>query len=247
MKAKIAVLPGDGIGPEIMEQGVAVMQAICKKFGHEFSYKYVPSFSLIWIIKWYEYIFYSGDIAFAGETWPQAETIIRTFWRNAKGRDLQYPFHDDNFINYYDDTKGLNTGFSKELRNKNNGSNFHGILSFLYINALKSIISAAKFIYSHLDEFQKSIKQHNTIDFVEKISWCEMLLNGADSWGQYSWGGCSLIYNGDIAERLCSPSEFKKCREGERRPNAREEWLDTQARALYQACNRIKRIVANYN
>ena len=40
MKAKIAVLPGDGIGPEIMEQGVAVMQAICKKFGHEFSYKY---------------------------------------------------------------------------------------------------------------------------------------------------------------------------------------------------------------
>lgn len=40
MKAKIAVLPGDGIGPEIMEQGVAVMQAICKKFGHDFSYKY---------------------------------------------------------------------------------------------------------------------------------------------------------------------------------------------------------------
>lgn len=39
MKAKIAVLPGDGIGPEIMEQGVAVMQAVCKKFGHEFSCK----------------------------------------------------------------------------------------------------------------------------------------------------------------------------------------------------------------
>lgn len=39
MKAKIAVLPGDGIGPEIMEQGVAVMQAVCEKFGHEFSCK----------------------------------------------------------------------------------------------------------------------------------------------------------------------------------------------------------------
>lgn len=73
----------------------------------------------------------------------------------------------------------------------------------------------------------------------------KMLLNGANNWEQYSWGGCSLIYNGDIAERLCSPSEFKKCREGERRPNSREEWLDTQARALYQACNRIKRIVHN--
>ena len=75
----------------------------------------------------------------------------------------------------------------------------------------------------------------------------KMLLNGADSWGQYSWGGCSLIYNGDIAERLCSPSVFKKCKEGERKPNASEEWLDCQARALYQACNRIKRIVAKYN
>lgn len=39
MKLKIAVLPGDGIGPEIMKQGVAVMDAICKKFGHEVSYK----------------------------------------------------------------------------------------------------------------------------------------------------------------------------------------------------------------
>lgn len=75
----------------------------------------------------------------------------------------------------------------------------------------------------------------------------KMLLNGAESWSQYSWGGCSLIYNSDIAERLCSPSEFKKCREGERRPNSREEWLDTQARALFQASNRIKKIVNNYN
>ena len=39
MKLKIAVLPGDGIGPEIMKQGVAVMDAIAEKFGHEFSYE----------------------------------------------------------------------------------------------------------------------------------------------------------------------------------------------------------------
>lgn len=39
MKLKIAVLPGDGIGPEIMEQGVAVMDAIAQKFGHEFEYE----------------------------------------------------------------------------------------------------------------------------------------------------------------------------------------------------------------
>ncbi len=39
MKLKIAVLPGDGIGPEIMEQGVAVCSAVAQKFGHEVSYE----------------------------------------------------------------------------------------------------------------------------------------------------------------------------------------------------------------
>lgn len=39
MDFKIAVLAGDGIGPEISEQGVAVMSAVCKKFGHKVSYK----------------------------------------------------------------------------------------------------------------------------------------------------------------------------------------------------------------
>lgn len=67
------------------------------------------------------------------------------------------------------------------------------------------------------------------------------LLNGARDWREYSWGGCSLIYNGDIAERLCSPSELKRCRGGEWRPNRREEWLDVQARALYQAFRLICR------
>ena len=38
MKLKIAVLPGDGIGPEIMKQGVAVLDAVAAKFGHEFEY-----------------------------------------------------------------------------------------------------------------------------------------------------------------------------------------------------------------
>lgn len=66
-----------------------------------------------------------------------------------------------------------------------------------------------------------------------------LALNGAENWEEYSWGGSALIYNGDIAERLCAPSELKKTRGGERRPNSREEWLDTQARALYQAFRRL--------
>lgn len=38
MKLNIAVLAGDGIGPEISKQGVAVMAAVCKKFGHEVNF-----------------------------------------------------------------------------------------------------------------------------------------------------------------------------------------------------------------
>lgn len=40
MKLKIAVLPGDGIGPEIMKQGVAVVNAIADKFNHEVEFVY---------------------------------------------------------------------------------------------------------------------------------------------------------------------------------------------------------------
>ena len=40
MNLKIAVLPGDGIGPEISVQGVNVMNAVCNKFGHKVSYEY---------------------------------------------------------------------------------------------------------------------------------------------------------------------------------------------------------------
>lgn len=81
------------------------------------------------------------------------------------------------------------------------------------------------------------------LDLTESKKVRAALLNGAANWSQYSWGGCSLIYDGDIAERLCCPSELKKTRNGERRPNSREEWLDVQARALYQAANRICRLI----
>ncbi|MFT6882888.1 MAG: 3-isopropylmalate dehydrogenase [Marinoscillum sp.] len=38
MDFKIGVLAGDGIGPEIVEQGIKVMDAIGAKFGHNFNY-----------------------------------------------------------------------------------------------------------------------------------------------------------------------------------------------------------------
>ena len=61
------------------------------------------------------------------------------------------------------------------------------------------------------------------------------MLNGASTWQQYSEGGCALIFNRDIAERLCTASELKKTDNGRKRPNPGEDWIDCQARALYQA------------
>ena len=70
-----------------------------------------------------------------------------------------------------------------------------------------------------------------------------LLLNGADDWGQFSYGGCSLCADYDIAKRLCTPSAFKKSKEGQYNPNKYENWLDCQTRALRQAERRIKIIL----
>ena len=67
------------------------------------------------------------------------------------------------------------------------------------------------------------------------------ILNGAFDWQQYSEGGCALIYDEEIAGRLCSPSELKRVKGGERAPNSRETWLDCQARALFQASRLVHR------
>jgi len=81
------------------------------------------------------------------------------------------------------------------------------------------------------------------------------LLNGASDWKEYSYGGCSLIYNEDIAERLLTPSELKKfyyedCSlikfNNYKNPNKKEDWMQMQARALFQAMMLII-VEFNYN
>lgn len=63
----------------------------------------------------------------------------------------------------------------------------------------------------------------------------ETLLNGADDWNAYCYGGGALIYDGDIAKNLCTPSELKRTDNGNKAPNNREGWQDVQARAYFQA------------
>ena len=40
MKKKIAVIEGDGIGPEVTKQAIRVLDAIAASFNHEFEYSY---------------------------------------------------------------------------------------------------------------------------------------------------------------------------------------------------------------
>ncbi len=42
MNHSIALLPGDGIGPEIVDQAVKVLQSIARKFGHTFEFTEAP-------------------------------------------------------------------------------------------------------------------------------------------------------------------------------------------------------------
>ncbi|OGG26403.1 3-isopropylmalate dehydrogenase [Candidatus Gottesmanbacteria bacterium RIFCSPLOWO2_01_FULL_39_12b] len=40
MKKTIAVLPGDGVGPEVIEEAIKILKNIAKVFGHEFMFEY---------------------------------------------------------------------------------------------------------------------------------------------------------------------------------------------------------------
>ena len=40
MRFNLAVLPGDGVGPEVTEEGIKVLTAIGKKYGHDFRFTY---------------------------------------------------------------------------------------------------------------------------------------------------------------------------------------------------------------
>lgn len=87
-------------------------------------------------------------------------------------------------------------------------------------------------------EIVESTEKHLTMDNIK-----EAILNGAESYYAASMGGNFLIYDIDIAERFCSQSELKRTKNGEKEPNARESWLDLQARAAFQVELLIKKAI----
>lgn len=103
----------------------------------------------------------------------------------------------------------------------------------------KGVKSYAEMLVCKLEEIADYKGTPGVISAESKADFEQILLNGADNWNAYSYGGCSLIWNEDIAKTLCTPSELKRTKNGQNDPNSRETWCDVQARALSQAFSLI--------
>jgi len=115
----------------------------------------------------------------------------------------------------------------------------------IYMNQLKKLLNNHK-TRSAWDKGVKAFAFDLLEDLNERGHGADIaeftLLNGASNWSQYSYGGCAFIYDADIAERLCTPSELKSRKGGDWQPSKNDTWLDVQARALGQACSLILRL-----
>lgn len=120
---------------------------------------------------------------------------------------------------------------------------FHLIRALDYIDArrLRSSWDNGVRLYSHeliQNLFYWTISMSHKLDGIAEAE--EKALNGASSWEQYSQSGFSLVANEDIARRLCTPSELRRCKGGLKNPNSNEDWIDVQARALFQAWEMVR-------
>ena len=126
----------------------------------------------------------------------------------------------------------------------------HNILSSPeYISDMRAYISdierkrgqwnkaTAYYAYFLLDSYIEICKWHaDQNEAIPPLS-LDLVLNGASGWRQYSYGGCALVYDGDIAKVVFTPAQFAKWEQG--RKVTAEPLLDIQARALADACKLV--------
>jgi hypothetical protein len=109
--------------------------------------------------------------------------------------------------------------------------------------ALKARGAWARAVAEDARELAENIETEETPKELEAA-----LLNGAENWKEYSYCGCALVYDEQRARHYCNKSELQNVtsrKDGsiKQMANARENWLDVQARALFQACELIKEII----
>ncbi len=86
--------------------------------------------------------------------------------------------------------------------------------------------------YKHLEE---------TAELQEPVTEKD-LLNGAQDWNEYSYGGCALVDDSEICETMCTPHDQIRYDYGNSPFRRGEEWLSVQARALRAASGLVMRI-----
>lgn len=74
----------------------------------------------------------------------------------------------------------------------------------------------------------------------------KILLNGDENWYQYSCSGRVYVCYNEIAGALCTPSEYRKTKGGEKRLHHSKSWLVVQAQALLQAERLIISIIRDF-
>ena len=120
----------------------------------------------------------------------------------------------------------------------------------IYTNELRKLVAeipntsaykrgVQKYAVELLDNLEEMARIYKRLpkDENELESW---LLKGARNWENYSYRGYSLKSSRQIAERLCTPSEFKRKDGGRIAPSRHDNWFNEQAKALCYAYLRIK-------
>ena len=134
-------------------------------------------------------------------------------------------------------------GVGSEPDSTSNSDSIHPMTKQDILSSVQSIPAGrsawGRAVHTYAVELVESL--YDSADLSNERLLSNALLNGASDWQQYSEGGCSLVYDADIAERLCSPSELKRVKGGERQPNPQENWIECQARALSQAASLVRR------
>lgn len=91
-------------------------------------------------------------------------------------------------------------------------------------------------VVQYVEDFLQWLEDYQTderpIECLEQL--LPVLLDGATGWKQYSEGGSALVYDEDIAERLCTPAQLRDFQAGVPRM-LNLDWIKLQSSALYQA------------
>lgn len=77
-------------------------------------------------------------------------------------------------------------------------------------------------------DFREDFKLFRTLDGLKNLA--------------KEWSYCGELYINDIqiAKQFCTPSELKKVKGGIFPPSSKEQWVDLQSRACYQAFIRLR-------